>query len=84
MEADTLDVVEDVEEVCLDGVRVRRLAQDLQQGGVGDEEEARKQQPLLLQVAARQRNQPTAQYPQEAHKFNWCSQIAIIKIQKYI
>ena len=61
MEADALDVVEDVEEVGLDGVRVRCLAQDLQQGGVGDEEEPREQQALLLQVAARQCNQPTDQ-----------------------
>lgn len=51
MESDRFDVVEDVEEVGLDGVRVRRLAQDLQQGRVRDEEEARKQQALLLQVA---------------------------------
>lgn len=51
MEADTFDVVEDVEEVGLDGVRVRGLAQDLQQGRVRDKEETRKQQTLLLQIA---------------------------------
>ena len=51
VEADALDVVEHVEEVGLDGVWVRRLPQDLQQGGVGHEEEAWEQQTLLLQVA---------------------------------
>lgn len=51
MESDTFDVVEDVEEVGLDGVGVRGLAQDLQQGRVRDKEETRKQQTLLLQIA---------------------------------
>ena len=32
-------------------VRIRGLAEDLQEGGIGDEEEAREDEPLLLQVA---------------------------------
>ena len=51
VEADTLDVVEDVEQVSLDGVGVGGLAQDLQQGGVRHEEEPREQETFLLQVA---------------------------------
>lgn len=51
MESDTFDVVEDVEKVGLNGVGVRGLAQDLQQGRVRDEEETRKHQTLLLQIA---------------------------------
>lgn len=51
MESDAFDVVKDVEKVGLDGVRVRGLAQDLQQGRVRDEEETRKQQTLLLQIS---------------------------------
>lgn len=43
MKSDTFDVVKDVEEMCLDGVGVRGLAQDLQQCRVRDEEETRKQ-----------------------------------------
>ena len=50
MESDTFDVVKDIEKVGLDGVRVRGLAQDLQQCRVGDKDEARKQQTLLLQI----------------------------------
>ena len=52
MEAHTFDVVKDVEEVGLDGVRVGGLAQDLQERGVRHEEETREQEALLLQVAA--------------------------------
>lgn len=51
MESNTFDVVEDVEEVGLDGVGVRGLAQDLKQGRVRDEEETRKYQSLLFQIA---------------------------------
>lgn len=51
MESDTFDVVKDVEQVGLDGVGVRSLAEDLQQGRVRDKEETRKQQTLLLQIA---------------------------------
>lgn len=54
MKADSFDVVKDVKQVGLDGVRVRGLAEDLQQGCVRDKKEARKQQPLLLQIAERQ------------------------------
>lgn len=52
MEPDGADVVEDVQQVGLDGVRVRSLPQDLQQRGVRDEEEAREAKPLPLQVPA--------------------------------
>lgn len=44
-------VITCVSPVCyLYRVRVRSLAQDLQQGGIGHEEESRKHQALLLQV----------------------------------
>lgn len=39
MEFDTFDVIKDVEKVGLDGVRVRGLAQDLQQSRVRNKEE---------------------------------------------
>ena len=51
MESNTFDVVEDIEEVGLDGVGVRGLAQDLKQRRVRDEEETRKYQSLLFQIA---------------------------------
>lgn len=54
MKADSFDVVKDVEQMSLDGVRVRGLAKDLQQGCVRDKKEPRKQQPLFLQIAERQ------------------------------
>lgn len=54
MKADSFDVVKDVQQVGLDGVGVRGLAKDLQQGGVRDKKEPRKQQSLLLQIAERQ------------------------------
>lgn len=54
MKADSFDVVKDVEQVSLNGVGVRCLAKDLQQGCVRDKEEPRKQQPLLLQIAERE------------------------------
>lgn len=50
MESHRLDVVKNIKQVGLDGVRVRGLAQDLQQGRVRYEEKTRKQQSLLLQV----------------------------------
>lgn len=50
MKLDTLDIVKDIEKVGLDGVGVRGLAQDLQQGRIRDKEETRKQQTLLLQI----------------------------------
>ena len=53
MEADRFNVVKNIEEMGLDGVGVRGLAKDLQQGRVGDEEETREQQPFLLQVSER-------------------------------
>lgn len=56
MKSNSFDVVKDVEEVSLDGVGVRGLAQDLQQGCVRDKEEPRKQQALLLQIAEREDN----------------------------
>lgn len=54
MESDSFDVIKDIEEVGLDGVGVRGLAQDLQQGRVRHKEEARKQQALLLQIAVKE------------------------------
>ena len=51
VEFDRLDVVEHWEEMRLDGVRVRRLTQDLQQRRVRHEEKPQEQQPLLLQVS---------------------------------
>lgn len=53
MEADSLGVVEDGHEVRLDGVRVRSLAEDLEQRRVRDEEEAREHQPFFLEVSER-------------------------------
>lgn len=54
MELNRFDVIENVEEVGLDSVGVRGLAQDLQQGGIRHKEETRKEQTLLLQIAVRQ------------------------------
>ena len=51
VELDAGRVVEDGQQVRLDGVRVGRLTEDLQQRRVRHEEEARERQPLLLQVA---------------------------------
>lgn len=51
MKLDRFDVVKDIEEVGLDGVGVRGLAQDLQQGRVRDKEKTWKEQTLLLQIA---------------------------------
>lgn len=52
MEADRFDVVEDVKQVSLDSVRVRRLTQDLQKSRIRHEEKTREQQALLLQIAS--------------------------------
>jgi hypothetical protein len=52
VEAHVLGVVEDAEQVVLNGVGVAGLTQDLQQGGVRHEEEARESQTLLFQVPA--------------------------------
>lgn len=51
MELNGFDVVKNVEEVGLNGVRVRGLAQDFQQGRIRDKEETGKEQTLLLQIA---------------------------------
>ena len=51
VEDDRLDVVEYGEQMGLDGVAVARLAEYLEQRRIGDEEEARKERTLLLQVA---------------------------------
>lgn len=50
MKADRFDIVEDVKQVSLDGVRVRCLAQDLQESWIRHEEKTREQQTLLLQI----------------------------------
>lgn len=55
MEADTFDVVKDVEQVSLDGVRVRCLAQNLQQCRIWYKEETWKQQTLFLQIPVKQK-----------------------------
>ena len=52
MERNRFDVIEDAEQVRLDRVRIARLAENLEQGRVGDEEEARKDQAFLFQIAA--------------------------------
>ena len=54
LEGDRLDIVEDSQQMSLDGVRVAGLTQDLQQCRIGDEEEARKAKTLLFQVSGRQ------------------------------
>ena len=51
VELDAGRVVEDGQQVRLDGVRVGRLTEDLQQRRVRHEEEARERQPLRLQIA---------------------------------
>lgn len=51
MESDGFNVVEHIKKVGLDGVGVRGLAQDLQQGRVRYKEETRKKQTLFLQIA---------------------------------
>lgn len=53
MELDSFNVVKHVQQMGLDGVGVRCLAQNLQQSGIRDKEEARKAQPFLLQVSGR-------------------------------
>lgn len=50
MKADGFDVVENVEQVRLDGVRVGRLTQDLQESRIRHEEKAWEQQTFLLQI----------------------------------
>jgi len=52
MKLDCLDVVEDVEQVCLDRVRVTRLAKNFQESGIRHEEEARKEKTFSLQITA--------------------------------
>lgn len=52
MELDSFNVVKHVQQMGLDGVGVRCLAQNLQQSGIRDEKESRKTQPFLLQVSA--------------------------------
>ena len=50
VERDSLDVIKDTQQVRLDGVRIGRLSENLEEGGVRDEEETRENQSLLLQV----------------------------------
>ena len=49
---DGLDVVEYAEQVPLDRVWVARLAKDLQQSGIGHEEEAWEQKTFPFQITA--------------------------------
>ena len=58
VEGDRLDVVKHTQQVCLYGVRIARLAKDLKESGVRDEEEAREDQTLFLQVTERGENEP--------------------------
>lgn len=51
MELDSFNVVKHIQQMGLDGVGVRCLAQDLQQSRVRHEKESRKAQSLLLQVS---------------------------------
>ena len=51
MDGDGGDIIKDREEVGLDGVSVRGLAEYLQQGGVRHKEKPGKYQPLLLQIS---------------------------------
>lgn len=50
MELDSFNVVKHIQQMGLDGVGVRCLTQNLQQGGIRHKEEARKAKPFLLQV----------------------------------
>ena len=51
VESDSLDIVKYAEQVGLDGVRVGGLPEDLEEGRVRHEEEAREDEPLLLEVS---------------------------------
>lgn len=51
VELDSFNVVKHIQQMGLDGVGVRCLAQNLQQSRVRHEEESRKAQPFLLQVS---------------------------------
>jgi len=48
------DVLEKTEQIRLNGMRVGRLAENLQQHRVGDEIEPREYVPLLVQIPARE------------------------------
>ena len=52
MELDHLGVIKDAQQMGLDGVRVGRLAENLQESRVRDEEETWEQKTFLLKVAA--------------------------------
>jgi len=52
VELDGLDVVEDVKQVRLDRVRVARLPEDLQKGGIWYEEETWKEKTFPFQITA--------------------------------
>ncbi len=51
MESDRLDVVKDTEQVGLNGMRIRGLAQDLQEGWIRHKEKPWEDETFLLQVA---------------------------------
>ena len=51
MKRHSFSVVKDAEKMSLDGVRVRGLTQDFQEGRIRDEEESWEDKPLLLEVA---------------------------------
>lgn len=57
VKADRFDIVKDVKQVSLDGVRVRCLAQDLQKSWIRHEEKTGEQQTLLLQIPLSKRAQ---------------------------
>lgn len=56
MEANSLGVVKDGEEVRLDGVWVWGLTQDLKQGRIRHKEESWEHHPLLFQISKEQSN----------------------------
>lgn len=51
VEFDILDVVKDIEQMSLDGMRVASLTKNFQKYGIRHKKEARKQKSFLLQVA---------------------------------
>ena len=52
MEGDSFDIVKQTQQMGLNGMGVRSLAKDLQEGRIRDKEETRKDESLLLKVAS--------------------------------
>jgi len=51
MESHSFDIVENVEQMSLDGVRVACLSKNFQEGRVRNEEKTRELQSLLFQIS---------------------------------